>query len=51
MKLLLDHNLSPKLARTLDALYGAEHEIVALRDKFSPDVTDVDWITTLDREG
>jgi hypothetical protein len=51
LKLLLDHNLSPKLARTLAALYVPEHEITALRDKFSPNVADVDWITALDREG
>jgi hypothetical protein len=51
LKLLLDHNLSPKLARTLAALYVPEHEIAALRDKFSPNVADVDWITALDREG
>ena len=51
MKLLLDHNLSPKIARTLAALYAPEHEIVALREKFSANVTDVDWITGLDREG
>lgn len=50
MKLLLDHNLSPK-PRTLAALYLPEHEIAALRDKFSPNVADVDWITALDREG
>jgi hypothetical protein len=50
LKLLLDHNLSPRLAKALDALF-VEHEIIALRDKFSPDVTDVDWITALDREG
>jgi hypothetical protein len=50
LKLLLDHNLSPRLAKALDALF-VEHEIIALRDKFSANVTDVDWITTLDREG
>lgn len=50
MKLLLDHNLSPRLAVALDALF-VEHQIVALRDKFSADSTDVDWITALDREG
>jgi hypothetical protein len=50
LKLLLDHNLSPRLAEALDALF-VEHQIVALRDKFSADATDVDWITALDREG
>ena len=51
MKLLLDYNLSPNLARSLAELYAPEHEIAALRDKFSPNVADVDWITVLDREG
>jgi PIN like domain len=50
LKLLLDHNLSPRLAEALDALF-VEHQVVALRDKFSPNVADVDWITALDREG
>jgi predicted nuclease of predicted toxin-antitoxin system len=50
LKLLLDHNLSPRLAKALDALF-VEHQIVALRDKFPANVTDVDWITALDREG
>jgi PIN like domain len=50
LKLLLDHNLSPRLAKALDALF-VEYQIVALRDKFSVDVTDVDWIMALDREG
>jgi PIN like domain len=50
LKLLLDHNLSLRLAEALDALF-VEHQIVALRDKFAADSTDVDWITALDREG
>ena len=50
MKLLLDHNLSPRLAKALDALF-VEHQILALRDKFSADVTDIEWIAGLDREG
>jgi hypothetical protein len=50
LKLLLDHNLSPRLARALAALF-VDHEIVALRDKFPADIADVDWIGGLDREG
>ena len=42
--------MSPRLAKALDALF-VEHQIVALRDKFPANVTDVDWITALDREG
>ncbi len=51
MKLLLDHNLSPRIAKALDALFGPKHHIVALRDKFDPDADDADWIGTLDQEG
>ena len=51
MKLLLDHNLSPRLAASLQPLFD-EHRIVALRDYgFPPHVTDLDWITTLDQDG
>jgi hypothetical protein len=51
LKLLVDHNLSPKLARALHALFEPEHTIQVLREKFPSDVEDVDWIGTLDREG
>ncbi len=51
MKLLLDNNLSPRLARCLQALFTGDHEIVALREKFSQDASDLDWITALSQEG
>jgi hypothetical protein len=51
LKLLLDHNLAPRLARCLQALFDKEHEIVALGEKFPVDVADLDWIKTLDQEG
>ena len=50
MKLLVDNNLSPSLAHSIQPLFP-EHEIVALRDKFAADTADVEWIKTLDREG
>lgn len=50
MKLLVDHNLSPKIAQALQVLFF-DHEIVALREKFAPNTTDVDWITALDEVG
>jgi hypothetical protein len=50
LKLLVDHNLSPSLAYSLQPLFP-EHLIVALRDKFPPGTSDVDWIRTLDDEG
>ncbi len=51
MKLLLDHNLSPRLARCLQALFVDGHVILPLREKFPVNVSDIEWITTLDREG
>jgi uncharacterized protein (DUF433 family) len=51
LKLLVDHNLSPRLARCLQALFIDDHQIVALSDKFSTNVTDIQWITSLDDEG
>jgi hypothetical protein len=47
---MLDHNLSPRIAQALDTLF-VDHEIIALRNKFSDDIPDVDWIGALDCEG
>ncbi len=51
MKLLLDHNLSPKVAVALDAIFNPPDLIVSLRQKFPVDIDDVDWIRKLDQEG
>ncbi|MFC4290828.1 hypothetical protein ACFOWX_00160 [Sphingorhabdus arenilitoris] len=52
MKLLIDENLPPVMARSLQALFEGKHEIIALRDKFnSAGVTDLQWITSLGKEG
>ena len=50
MKLLVDHNLSPAIPRSLQHLYPT-HEFAALSDKFPADTTDIDWMAELDREG
>jgi hypothetical protein len=50
LKLLIDHNLSPRLAKSLQPLFD-EHQIVSLRDCFPPAVADADWIARLDKEG
>jgi predicted nuclease of predicted toxin-antitoxin system len=41
LKLLLDHNLAPRIAKALNALFEGQHQIVALRDKFAVDTPDV----------
>jgi hypothetical protein len=45
----VDNNLSPSLAYSLQPLFPEIH-IVALRDKFATDATDVAWIETLNEE-
>jgi hypothetical protein len=51
LKLLLDHNLSPRIARALDALFSPDHEVAALQDRFPADAADAIWIGGLDRQG
>jgi predicted nuclease of predicted toxin-antitoxin system len=51
VKVLFDHNLSPKLARALQAFFDGTHEIAALRDRFAPSITDIDLIEQLSRDG
>jgi hypothetical protein len=50
LKLLLDNNLSPRIASCLQALF-VEHRIVALRERFAGDTQDSEWIRMLDQEG
>ena len=51
MKVLLDENLAPALARALDALFNGEHTVVHLRGKFGSGVTDEKWINALNQDG
>lgn len=52
MKCLFDNQLPPKLAKTLSFLEGEDGIIVVhLKERFSPDVEDVEWINKLAKEG
>jgi hypothetical protein len=51
LKLFLDNNLAPRIARSLNVLFDGEHHIVALRDMFRGSASDVEWITGLDQQG
>ena len=48
---MVDENLPPALARSLDALFVKQHEIIHLRDRYGPAVTDLEWISELSAEG
>ncbi|MBY3116503.1 MULTISPECIES: PIN-like domain-containing protein [Rhizobium] len=51
MKVLVDENLPPALARSLNALFAGKHEVIHIRDRFGPGVKDVEWIGQLSSEG
>ncbi|MCJ2118241.1 hypothetical protein MKK65_16980 [Methylobacterium sp. J-001] len=51
MKVFVDENLSPALARALAALFAGEHQILHIRERYGPGVTDLQWISELSREG
>lgn len=51
MKFLLDNNLPPALAQALNALSAKEgHQVFHLRQKFSANTPDRDWIQVLGQE-
>jgi hypothetical protein len=51
VRVLVDENLPPALARSLAALFIRQHEIIHLRDRYGPGVKDLQWIPELSREG
>jgi hypothetical protein len=51
VRVFIDENLSPALARALNALFVGDHEVVHIREKFGPKVEDEDWIARLSAEG
>ncbi|HEY0803141.1 MAG TPA: DUF5615 family PIN-like protein, partial [Steroidobacteraceae bacterium] len=51
MKVLVDENLPPALARALAAFFKGQHDVVHLRDRFGAGVSDITWINALNQEG
>ncbi len=51
MRVVIDENLPPALARALNALFAGDHEVIHLRDRFGPKVKDAEWIARLSDEG
>jgi len=51
VKVIVDENLSPALARALNELFAGEHEVVHLWERFGPRFTDLEWIEALSNEG
>jgi hypothetical protein len=52
LNFLIDNNLPPSLARALNELCKADgHLVIPLKDRFSSNTKDADWITELKTEG
>ena len=51
MNVLIDHNMSFRIARALNELFQPAHKVVALQDMFAPNVSDEEWLTKLGTEG
>ena len=52
MKFFFDNNISPNLASAINALTVSEdYDVTHLRQKFSTNTPDIDWIASLAKEG
>jgi hypothetical protein len=52
LRVFVDNNLPPALARGLGALFAGEHEVTCHRDKFgNTHIKDEEWIPALGAEG
>ena len=50
MKFLVDNCLAPKHAKALHLLVEPAHQVIHLREKFSPDTRDEVWLKALGEE-
>jgi hypothetical protein len=51
VKFFFDSNLAPRFAEALRVLDGGTHTIKHLRERFAPEIADLDWIKELASEG
>jgi hypothetical protein len=50
VRFFFDQNLAPKLARGFHQFVVGAHEVVHLRDRFTPETRDADWMEALAKE-
>jgi predicted nuclease of predicted toxin-antitoxin system len=50
VKFFFDNNLAAKIARGLNGFVSPEHQVTHLKEKFSADIEDVQWMEALGRE-
>jgi hypothetical protein len=47
VKFFFDNNLAPKIAKGLNGFVSPDHEVIHLKDQFSADTRDIDWMKAL----
>jgi hypothetical protein len=50
VKFFFDNNLAPKIAKGLNGFASPDHQVIHLKDKFSANTDDVDWMNQLAEE-
>jgi len=51
LKVMVDENLPPAMAKALSALFVGKHEVIHLKQKFGSAVKDTEWISSLSADG
>jgi len=51
VRFFLDNCIAPRIAQALHAAAYPDHQVVHLRDKFPPDISDEDWFGELSADG
>jgi len=51
LKVMVDENLPPAMAKALSALFVGKHEVIHLKQKFGSAVKDTEWISSLNADG
>jgi hypothetical protein len=50
VKFFFDNNLASKIAKGLNGFVSPEHQVTHLKEKFPPNIGDVDWMNALAEE-
>ena len=50
MKFFFDNNLAPKIAKGLNGFVSPDHQVIHLKERFSANTNDIDWMRKLAQE-
>jgi hypothetical protein len=50
VKFFFDNNLAPKIAKGLNGFVSPDHQVIHLKERFSANTNDIDWMRKLAQE-